>query len=298
VVGQPVTVETIAAALRELGLGAGDKIVMHSDLRALAKPRVLVKMSNTGMDALVDGFLKVVGPEGLVCLPTFTKAFAMGLCGDIYDPVETPSRVGSITNLFRKRPNAVRSLHPTHPWAAIGKDAEAFVAGHDETSTFGRDSICGRLYDEDAKIVWFGTTGTTNTATHFPEDWLDLPYMTSEDALVKDGDSWKRVTVYRSPSGPRDFYRNGCKLDALLERWDIQTTGAVHDATVRVMRARDFLNLLTRALIDDPCLLMKSGVDDAYHTRMYVLVAEHMERMKKLHGGVDGVMAFAGCTKE
>ena len=52
--------------------------------------------------------------------------------GEIYDPAETPSRVGSVTNLFRRRPGAVRSLQPTHSVAAIGNRAEEFCQAPEE----------------------------------------------------------------------------------------------------------------------------------------------------------------------
>jgi aminoglycoside 3-N-acetyltransferase len=285
-----VTMQSIREDLEKLGIRRDDRVVMHSDLKKLAKARVLVKMPNCGADLLIDAFLEQLGPNGILCVPTFTCTFlspSAGPVGEIFDPDSTPSRVGSITNAVLQRKDRVRSLHPTHSWAAIGEDADEFVKGHDNTSTFGRDSVCGRMYDWDFKIVWFGTTGTTNTSTHFGEDWLYLPYMTTEDALVRDGDSYQRVTVTRSPSGPRNFYADGCKLDRLLEQSGIQTVGTVHAATVKVMRHRDFMEHELRALLDDPCLLMHEGRDDAYHTQFYRLNREHVARMKKEHG--DGI---------
>ena len=104
---------------------------------------------------------------------------------------------------------------------------------------------------------------------------------------MRDGNSYKRVTVTRSPSGPRNFYADGCRLDRLLEEWGIQTAGTVQAATVKVMRHRDFMEHELRALLDDPCLLMHEDRDDAYHTQFYRLNREHVERMKKEHG--DGI---------
>lgn len=296
-----ITKKSIREGLERLGIRKGDKIIMHSSLQSLGKARDLVKFPNCGADYLIDAFLEQIGPHGILCVPTFTKAFVSprsGPTGEVFDPETTPSRVGSITNVVRTHPKAVRSLHPTHPWSAIGKNVDEFVKGHDQTSTFGRDSVCGRMYDWDFKIVWFGTTGTTNTSTHFAEDWLDLPCMTSEDALVKDGDGFKKVTVYRSPSGARDFYRNGSKLDKLMETWNIQTKGQIHSATVAVMRHREFMNRLLRAMIDDPCLLLSDGQDDDYHTRFRDLNRRHMEQLKARHSGADGIMAMLRCTLE
>lgn len=287
--------ESIRDGLEALGISQGDKIVMHSKLGSLGKARDLAKLSNCGADAVTDAFLDLIGSKGILCLPTFTRTFLTSSCGpsgQIFDPDTTPSRVGSITSVFLQREGRMRSLHPTHSWAALGKDVDKFVEGHDRTTTFGRDSICGRMYDWDFKIVWFGTTGTTNTSAHFGEDWLDLPNMVSEDAVVKDGSGWKKVTVYRAPSGPRDFYEDGCKLDKAMEGWRIKREGKVHNSTVTIIRHRDFMQNLLRALIDDPCLLLKDKPDDAYHQRFRMLNLEHMEHLKEKHGGPDNILAW------
>ncbi|MDI6773778.1 MAG: AAC(3) family N-acetyltransferase [Verrucomicrobiota bacterium] len=294
-----ITKESIRDALEKLGISRGDCVVMHSNLQSLARPRCLARLPNCGADALIDAFLDLLGPEGILCVPTFTKTFAnpiSGPYGEIFDPDTTPSRVGSITNAVLKRKQRARSLHPTHSWAAIGRDAAAFVEGHERASTFGRNSVCGRMYDWDSKIVWFGTTGTTNTSTHFAEDWLDLPNMTSETALVKDGGGFRKVTVYRCPSGPRDFYKDGCKLDGLMAKWGIQTTGKAHEATVAVMRHRVFMNHLLRAMIEDPCLLLADGEDDAYHLQFYRINVEHMNRHRARLGGPDGILKSLCCA--
>ncbi len=289
-----ISVASIREGLDKLNISKGDRIVMHSSLQRLAKARELTKLPNCGGDILIDAFLEQIGPEGLLCVPVFSKTFlspSSGPVGETFDPDTTPSRVGSITNLVIQRDNSVRSLHPTHSWSAIGKDAGKFVEGHDKTSTFGRDSICGRMYDWDFKIVWFGTTGTTNTSTHFAEDWLDLPNMASEDALVKKGKGFRKVTVYKAPSGPRNFYKNGCPLDSLLEQWNIQRTEQIHSATTKVMQHKDFMLHLLKAMIDNPCLLLKENQDDAYHNQFYRLNREHMEQMKAEHGGVEGILS-------
>jgi aminoglycoside N3'-acetyltransferase len=296
---QEITQESIRQGLGTLGIGRGDRIVMHSNLQSLGKAKCLAKLPNCGADALIDGIISAIGPEGVLCVPTFTKTFASptsGPCGEVFDPSTTPSRVGSITNVVLKRKERVRSLHPTHSWAAIGKHSAALLTGHERTSTFGRDSVCGRMYDWDFKILWFGTTGTTNTSTHFGEDWLDLPNMLSEDALVKDGAGFKKVSVYRCPSGPRDFYKNGCKLDKKLEEWKIQTSGKVHEATVTVTRHRVFMNCLVRALIADPCLLLADGKDDPYHQQYYKVNVDYMNQMKDRLGGEEGILKSISCT--
>lgn len=294
---EEISRKTICEAFEKLAITRGDNIVMHSNLRSLGRARDIVKLPNCGADAIIDGMLDAIGPEGILCVPVFTSTFMRGgPSGEIFDPDTTKSRVGSITNKVLERPERVRSLHPTHSWAALGNDAGSFTEGHERTSTFGRDSVCGRMYDMDFKIVWFGTDGRTNTSTHFAEDWLNLPNMTSEDALVKKGDGFEKVTVFRSPSGPRDFYSRDSKVDKKLAEWNIAAEGKVHNARVTVMRHREFMNNLLSAMIEDPALLLTDSMDSRYNKYFHPLNSEYMDQLKNEKGGAEGILRDLGCT--
>ena len=78
--------------------------------------------------------------------------------------------MGLLTEVFRRMPGVVRSLSPTHPLLAWGRDAEAFVVGHDKaTVPFGDESPFGRLLDRRAKILVFDGPFSVITFTHFVE---------------------------------------------------------------------------------------------------------------------------------
>ncbi|KKK98510.1 hypothetical protein LCGC14_2642060, partial [marine sediment metagenome] len=89
-----VSLEIIKTGLTELGLGAGDVVLVHSDLRTLDKPRELVKFSNCGADLIIDAFIETVGAEGLVIVPTLSKSLDVGgpEKSGVYDPATSPSR--------------------------------------------------------------------------------------------------------------------------------------------------------------------------------------------------------------
>jgi aminoglycoside 3-N-acetyltransferase len=263
-----VSAGLIAKDLRQLGLGKGAAVLVHSNLRALAPARELVTLSNCGSDVVIDGFLEAVGPPGLVAVPTLTDTFAKrepGRQGLAFDPAETPSRVGSITNVLWRRPGAKRSKHPTHSLAAIGKRAEEFVADHGKGSTFDMRSPYRCLYDWDGQICFFGTDMRTCTMLHAVEDWMDLPYMMEAQALVKGSDGKpQEVTVTKSPGGARDFYRRGSKVEQYLESKGFIRKGKVASATVQLMSVRQLVDYTWQGIIEDPCLLMRtdSEADD------------------------------------
>jgi aminoglycoside 3-N-acetyltransferase len=237
------TRESIAEDLRRLGLGRGDAVFFHSSLKSIGRVE-------GGADAVVDAFLDVVGEEGLVAVPTLTWTFAHGgTARHAFDPEETPSRVGKITDTLWRRPNAFRSAHPTHSIAAIGRRAEELAVGHDKTSTFGRDGPYRRYVDWGAKIVFLGVDLRCNTTLHAIEDWLDLPYLQVEKAAVKGADGKPRIVeVTKSPSGHRDFYRKGSKVERLLEKSGIIRRAKIGAAETVWMPSQEMVEVVVKGI--------------------------------------------------
>lgn len=276
-----IDVAAVKTGLAELGLKRGDVVMVHSDLRSLGSPRDLVKLSNCGADVVIDAFLETVGPEGLVAFPTFVKSFEEGQpgpSGQIYDPKETPSRVGSISDVFWRRPGAARNLQPTHPVAAIGGRAGEFCAAPADQSTFDRRGPWGKLVDWDGCICWFGTNNRTNTFVHAVEDWMDLPYMETAYALVKGPDGQTvRTKVTKSPAGPRDFYRDGSKSEKLLEVSGIIRRTPIGRGVVSLMKARELHRVLFDGIKRDPCLLLRDDLpNDPWNIRAREETIEHV----------------------
>ena len=94
---------TIVAGLREVGVGEGDLLQVHSSLSSFG-------YVEGGAKCVVDALLEAVGPSGTVMVPTFNHGRA-----DIFDVATTPSVNGAVTEALRERPEARRSVHPTQP---------------------------------------------------------------------------------------------------------------------------------------------------------------------------------------
>jgi aminoglycoside 3-N-acetyltransferase len=273
--------------LRGLGLTRGDWVLMHSDLRSLALPReVLAAGEFGGMDWLIEAFREVLGPTGLLAVPTFTKAFKPGQpgpTGEVWHPDKTPSRVGQITNHLLAQPDRKRSDHPTHPVAAIGKDAAAFCRGHswrEGASTFDRNGPWGHLVDADGYILWLGTDMRTQTCVHVVEDWMRLPYMETAIALVEVDGRVQEVTVTQSPAGPRDFYKKDSKAARAWEAAGLTRKGTVCRAACQLMKAQVFVDWLWKALLADPCLLLNDGATDEFTVRAVRETPKHLHGFK------------------
>ncbi len=271
----------IEDGLRSLGMKEGDLVFFHSSLKELAAARELVKFPNAGADMVVDAWLNVLGPTGTAAVPTLSATFAPAADdaprGLVFDPKQTPSRVGSITNIFRLRPGAVRSHHPTHSVCAIGLLAGLYTAGHELVNTFDWDSPYGRTVRWDGYICYFGTSTNTNTHVHAVEQWMGLPYMEPGWALVRgvNGETLK-VKTLGSPPGPRDFYlKTGSMVHELLEKSGIWKQTKIGRATVTLMKARDCFDVVFRGIIAKPDLLLSKN-DDAWTAKYRQQTIDHV----------------------
>ncbi|MCL2741407.1 MAG: AAC(3) family N-acetyltransferase [Oscillospiraceae bacterium] len=102
--------------LERLGVDPGGTLLTHLSYKAIGE------VFGRG-DAVLDA-LQTHMRKGLLVLPTHTWDY-VGLNNPVMDVLHTPSCVGALTNLFRRRTGARRSLHPTHSLAAMGDGADA-----------------------------------------------------------------------------------------------------------------------------------------------------------------------------
>jgi aminoglycoside 3-N-acetyltransferase len=143
-----VTQDHIVAGLKALGLESGDMVQVHSALSSFGYVK-------GGPETVVDAFLDVLGPSGTLMVPTFNHMAREAFDGsdEIFDLETTRSVNGAITEAVRKRPAAHRSLHPTHPYAAIGSAAEWLISEHLNLLTFDARSPLGKLVSEGGRSV-------------------------------------------------------------------------------------------------------------------------------------------------
>jgi len=183
----------IVAGLRKLGVQAGDTMMAHSSLSAFGHV-------HDGADTVIDACLQAVGPGGTVAMPTLCQKAAERRF-ELWDPQRSPSDVGRITEVMRRRPEALRSDHATHSVAAIGPLAERITGSHGVAhgrpgpwgpAAFGHGCPWDALYELGAWYVFFGVTFRVNTTRHYIQSRL------TEDRLLQAG--W-RPGVQDGPGG-------------------------------------------------------------------------------------------------
>jgi aminoglycoside 3-N-acetyltransferase len=173
--------DELLAALRRLGIARGDLVMVHSSFDAFegfsGKPSDVI---HTLQEAL--------GARGTLLMPTlpFTGTAVEYVSHDpILDVARTPSRVGLLTELFRRSPGVMRSVHPTHPVAAWGAHARDMLANHHLARTpCGEGTPFSRLIEHDGRILFLGAGIDSMTFFHYIEEVLE-PEM-PESPFTKD----------------------------------------------------------------------------------------------------------------
>ena len=164
-----------------IGRDSFDILMVHSSINAL------LPMYKGNVKELLD-YLILYSKQKKVTLvmPTFTLGKknsgpeSFYLNKKVFDVDKTPTTVGLLNELFRRKKDVLRSIHPTHSIAALGPKAEELTNKHHicETS-FGDNSPFGIMDSYNTKILGLGVYYYRNlTHVHVVEDILKdkFPY--------------------------------------------------------------------------------------------------------------------------
>jgi aminoglycoside 3-N-acetyltransferase len=230
----------LVAELRRMGIADTDTLFVHSNFEPLSG------FTGTPMD-VVNALAGFVGERGnllMVSIPFRGSAYDYLAQGKTFDVRKTLSMMGLITEMFRRRPGTVRSLHPTHPVLAAGRDAERLVADHEACRyPCGPGSPFEKFLALGGKILFFDVGFGSITFFHYVEHQLaaDLPFPVYEervfDAPVVDYAGQKRTVQTQAYS--KGFPRSAEKLEAEMLRQGKIARGRVGNSRLLLVTAAD-----------------------------------------------------------
>ena len=210
----------LSAALTGMGIASNDTLMVHANFKPDSG------FSGVPGD-IVTVLVDLVGERGnlmMVSIPFRDTAYDYLLQGKPFNVRKTMSMMGLVTEMFRRRKGTLRSLHPTHPVLAIGKEADWLVEGH-ENCLFpcGVGTPFDKFLQRNGKILFFDVGFGAITFFHYVEDVVKdaLPFPAYEEKLFaatvidQDGNSRTVNTYAFSTDVKRD-------TDRLLERMDRQ----------------------------------------------------------------------------
>lgn len=202
------TRRTLAAQLRQLGLAAGDAVMVHAALRSAG--RIL-----GGPDALIDALHDAIGPGGTILAYTDWSDDYHDLLDDDgnvpaelrddippFDPAASRARRanGAFPELVRTRPGAQRSANPGASFAAIGGRADWFTADHALDYGYGERSPFARLVQTRGKVLMLGAPLDTMSLLHHAEHLARIPakrVVRAEVPILVDGQAvWRRFEEF------------------------------------------------------------------------------------------------------
>lgn len=206
---QWVTKPRLVADLQQIGVSAGQVLMVHSSVRAVG-PVV------GGPNSIVQALLDVLTPAGTLLMyvgwedapteihtwPAAMQALFYETCPP-YDP-RTARAVrdhGILVECFRTWPGVLRSAHPDCSMAALGAQAAWLTANHPFMYGYGAGSPLHKLCELEGSVLMLGAPLDTITLLHYAEDQADLPA--------------KRIKRYQCP-----ILRRGQTVWVDLEEYD------------------------------------------------------------------------------
>ncbi len=166
----------LEAILADLGVRRGDILYLAIDMGQLPLPYFPAALSRKAFrereqkwcEFLFDVLMDIVGAEGTILAPTFTYAYAAHQKPYIHE--ESPSETGPFTEFLRRRPEAVRSLHPLHSVVGIGAHAAELLEGLKGKAAYGALSVFARLETVNVRFLCLGASlGASLTYAHHLE---------------------------------------------------------------------------------------------------------------------------------
>ena len=162
-----LTRDDIFCMLAQFGIRHDDTLTIHASLRA---PGPI----EGGADGLIDA-LKEYLADGLLMIPTHTWD-TVGPKHPVFDVRTEAPCIGTLAKVAAFRPDAVRTLHPTHSLALFGREAADYAVGEEHATSPAPVGGClQRLYDRQGKILLLGVGHNRNTFFHVVDEMLDLP---------------------------------------------------------------------------------------------------------------------------
>jgi len=231
----------LVRALRTLGINSGDTLMVHASW-----------VQNNGFQGrpidFINALKAAVGPDGLLAMTslTYQNESTKTFLGR-QEPMNvrrSPSRMGLLTEVFRRGRKTRRSLSPTHPVLASGPRAEAFLEGHESCLVpFGPNSPYARLREWRGKILTVDAPFSTITYTHYIEDriscYLPFPLYDPEPMLgvVIDEENYRLEMPIMVISENANRLRREERLVDELERASLIRKGRVGNTRLLLIEA-------------------------------------------------------------
>jgi aminoglycoside N3'-acetyltransferase len=159
-----VSIEELSRVLRDVGVAPGDIVFFQCSFNDLHT------LDGSPLD-LLESLRNLIGPSGTLLMPAYTHVPATG--SKPFRAALDGTYTGIVSEVFRRLPGVIRSLHPRHSICGAGPLAEQLLAEHQTClRADGPDSPFDRMrrYPQ-AKILTLGMPRGYVSFLHWVEDF-------------------------------------------------------------------------------------------------------------------------------
>ncbi|OGJ84182.1 MAG: hypothetical protein A2268_10515 [Candidatus Raymondbacteria bacterium RifOxyA12_full_50_37] len=274
------TTHNLATELKKISL-QGNVAGIHSRLSAIGEidpSPVSENEARKGMrpfvKTVINAFVEALGPEGTLFVPSHSNNTELDAWwyyhghnkqmppnNGFYHPEISPSNVGAFTQGVIAHNQGIRSLHPTHSTAAIGKEARYLTNGHGpDSQPVGIQNAFSKAIGLDGTIIFIGAVFNSNTMFHAYET-LFLPALAPyfpAVAMVEQQGERRLFAQTWHPSLHREFYDNkreeSKSIRALFES-GLMHESSLGNAPLFYYNAKEMARYFLERMIREPDIL-------------------------------------------
>ena len=188
-------IQYLASNWNRCGIDKGDVLLVHSSLKRLLSTIENDHGVSMSPEDIYRSLLEALGENGTLILPLFNFDFPKT---SFFDIRNTPSQMGTLSEIGRTDKRSVRTGHPIYSFSVIGKRASEF-GSIDNYSGYGPDSPFAKLRALDGKIAIIGLDDQFSmTSYHFVEEQnqVDYRYLKEFNGTYVDGDGEESIKKY------------------------------------------------------------------------------------------------------
>ena len=179
----------IEELLNKLKIKKGSKVLLHSNSAGLLQ---FLKKTQS-LDIFFKIFIKKIGKEGTLVVPTYNYDFTKGYS---FDKNKSLSQVGAFTNYLLKKYKQNRTNDPIFSHLIFGKLYRKLNNCKNE-EVFGRNSIFAHFEKYNFQIVCFCCPPTKMTFLHYIEKKMNVKYRFNKifNGKIKIKNKYKVIKV-------------------------------------------------------------------------------------------------------
>lgn len=237
-----LTEEDLISQFPDLGIFRNDRIIINSSMSRIG-------ILKDGPVTLINALKNYITSDGLIVMSTYPHRNSFKYLENytLFDVLHTPSLNGSLTECFRTSEGVFRSIHPTHPLAAWGKNAKELMSGHEKSkSMYDLNSPYKKLLDLNVKNFLIGVNFDHMVMIRIIDDlYPDYPinpYLDKKYHVQVKGYQGEILEMETTCHDPNYFglQRENMKIFPYLK--DKITFGRLGLAETQVLSAQDMFN--------------------------------------------------------